>query len=75
MEPFRIIVDRYVYFMMPEKFEVEEKHFMIKLLLQEVYIDGRKELVSNAIKIYTRSIFESLNDKDVSIIRFYENEL
>ena len=29
----------------------------------------------NAIKIYTKSVFDALNDKDISLIRFYRNEL
>ena len=75
MEPFRPLVDRYVYYMKPDVFEVEEKHRMIAMLQQEVFIDGRIENISNAIKVYARSVFEALNDKDVSLIKFYENEL
>ena len=75
MEPFRIIVDRFVYKMKPNKFEKDEKHQLLRLLEQEVFIDGKTEYVSNAIKIYTRSVFEALNDKDISLIKFYEYEL
>lgn len=75
MEPFRIIVDKFVYKMKPGKFEKDEKHQLLRLLEQEVVIDGRTEYVSNAIKIYTRSVFEALNDKDISLIKFYEDEL
>ena len=75
MEPFRPIVDRYVYRMNPDEFEIEEKHKMIAMMQQEVVIDGRTENISNAIKIYVRSVFEALNDKDVSLIKFYEDEL
>lgn len=75
MEPFRPLVDRYVYNMKPDIFEIEEKHRMIAMMQQEVFIDGKLENISNAIKIYVRSVFEALNDKDVSLIKFYENEL
>ncbi len=75
MEPFRILVDKCVYFMRPDKFEHEEKMQLVQLLNQEVVIDGKRHYLSNAIKIYTRSVFEAINEKDVSMIRFYRNEL
>ncbi len=75
MEPFRPIVDRRVRYMMPEKFEHEEKMAILNILQDEVTIAGRNEYVGNAIKIYCRSIFDALNDKDISLIKFYKNEL
>lgn len=75
MEPYRPIIDEAVYFLIPEKFETEEKHLMLEILNKEVNVSGKKEYVSNAIKLYTRSVFEALNDKDISLIRFYRNEL
>ena len=75
MEPYRPIVDRKVYSMKPERFETDEKHYMLSILNDEVVIDRKREYVSNAIKIYTRSVFDALNDKDVSLIRFYRDEL
>lgn len=75
MEPFRVLVDRAVYKMQPKIFEHEEKMKMIDVLNLEVYVEGRKEYVSNAIKLYVRSIFEALEDDDISLIKFYRNEL
>lgn len=75
MEPFRILVDRKVYEMKPEKFEKEEKLQLVNILNQEVTIDGRRNYVVNAIKIYCKSVFDAINDNDVSLIRFYSNEL
>ncbi|MEG0963419.1 MAG: type II CRISPR-associated endonuclease Cas1 [Lachnospiraceae bacterium] len=75
MEPFRILVDKKVYTMEPQKFEQEEKMELVNLLNQEVNIDGKRNFVSNAIKIYCKSIFEALNEHDISRIRFYRNEL
>ena len=72
MEPFRPLVDRFVKRMMPEKFEHEEKIIILKLLQYKVFIGGRQELVSNAIKIYCRSVFDALNDSDPAQIKFYE---
>lgn len=75
MEPFRILVDRKVYEMKPEKFEKEEKLQLVNILNQEVTIDGKRNYVVNAIKIYCKSVFDAINDNDVSLISFYSNEL
>ena len=66
MEPFRILVDRKVYEMKPEKFEKEEKLQLVNILNQEVTIDGKRNYVVNAIKIYCKSVFDDINDIDVS---------
>lgn len=76
MEPFRPIVDLKVKMMSFPFFEQEQKHEMISLLKKEVIIDNRNEYLTNAIKIYTKSVFAALNDNDVSQIKFYKtNEL
>ena len=74
MEPFRPLVDQLVVELKPEKFETEEKRKMLELLNKEVEICGKMEVVTNAIKIYCRSVFDALNDRDISLIRFYYNE-
>ena len=58
MEPFRPIVDYQVKTMNPVKFEKEEKMMILQILQKEVRIAEKKELLSNAIKIYSKSIFE-----------------
>ena len=75
MEPFRVLVDRCVYEMNPQKFESDEKKKLYYMLSNTVKIAGRNEYVSNAIKIYTKSVLDALSDKDVSLIKFYEHEL
>ncbi len=75
VEPLRILTDMQVYKMKPEKFEHEEKMQLVDILNQEVVIDGKKNYLNNAIKIYCRSVFDALNEQDVSLIRFYRNEL
>ena len=71
MEPFRPVVDRIVAVMDLECFSKDEKREVLRFLSEEVVIDGKVQYVSNAIKIYCRSIFEALNERDVSRIRFY----
>lgn len=75
MEPFRPLIDRKIMSMQPEKFEHEEKMKVLDVLNEEVNIGGKKEFINNAIKIYCKSIFDALNDKDPSLIKFYRNEL
>lgn len=72
MEPFRIAVDRKVFEMRPEKLEHEEKMKLVNLMNLEVKIDGKNNYLSNAIKIYCRSVFDALNDKDISLLKFYK---
>lgn len=75
MEPFRILVDREVREMNPIRFEHEEKMRLVDILNQEVQIDGKKQYVNNAIKIYCKSVFDALEEDDGSLIRFYGIEL
>ena len=53
----------------------KEKIELVDILNHSVYIDGNQEYVSKAIRIYSKSIFDALNENDVSQIRFYKNEL
>lgn len=75
MEPFRPLVDNLIKKMAPEKFEHDEKMEVVKLLQKEIILAGRKEYLSNAMKLYCRSVFDALNDGDISLIKFYKNEL
>lgn len=75
MEPFRPLVDEEVLAISPEKFGHEEKMRLVGLLNKELVIDGKTQYLSNAVKIYCKSIFDALNNKDMSKLRFYGNEL
>ena len=70
MEPFRIFVDQKVFEMEPEKLEHEEKLQLVNLMNLEVRIDGKNNYLINAIKIYCRSVFDAVNDKDISLLKF-----
>ena len=75
MEPFRILVDREVVEMSLIQFEHEEKMKLVNILNHEVKIDGKRQYVNNAIKIYCKSVFDALNENDSSLLRFYTIEL
>ena len=75
MEPFRILVDRKVASMNLVEFDSKEKIELVDILNQTVYVEGNSEYVSKAIRIYSKSVFDALNDGDLSMIKFYRNEL
>lgn len=75
MEPWRVLVDRKVFFMKPGNFEHEQKMELVNILNEEVVIGGKREFINNAIKIYCKSIFDAIAEKDMSLIKFYRNEL
>lgn len=75
IEPFRPLVDELVYKMDLQQFEKEEKMQLVNLLNSSIVIDGQKHYINNAIKIYCRSIFNALNQDDISEIKFFRNEL
>ena len=76
MEPYRILVDRMVYAFGAEfTFDSEKKRELANVFNQVVVINHTHQTLLNAIKIYVRSVFEALNDGDVSLINHYRYEL
>ncbi len=75
MEPYRPLVDTCVYETQPTVFESEEKHQLVDILNQHVFIDNKKQTVLNSIRVYCRSIFDALDQGNLSCVRFYRNEL
>lgn len=75
MEPYRPLVDQMVYHMDLQVFDHSEKMELVNVLNQSVTINDRTEYVGNAIKIYCRSVFDALGDRDLSMMRFYRSEL
>lgn len=75
MEPFRPLIDRRVIYMNIREFEREEKLQLVDVLNEDIIIDGKHNTVDNAIKIYAKSVLDALSNDDISLIRFYRNEL
>lgn len=71
MEPYRILVDRIVYRSNWDQFDANEKRKLLSLLEQEITISGNKQVLTNAIRIYVRSVFDALCDSDVEEILYY----
>lgn len=75
MEPFRTIIDRKVRGAIPNKFEKEEKRLILELLGEELIIDGKKQNLLNALKIYVKSVIAAIESNDISKIKFFSYEL
>ena len=65
MEPFRILIDRKVTNMELREFETLEKLELVNTLNDNIIINNSQMTVINAINIYTKSIFDALNDNKV----------
>lgn len=70
MEPFRVLADKTVIEKQWQEFTTKEKHEMIEILHETVLIGETAQTVLNAIKIYTRSVFDAINERDISYLRF-----
>ena len=75
MEPFRVIVDELAYKENPQKFEKDEKRKLQNILNLKFRINNVNHYLSDVIKIYTKSIFDALSANDLSLVRFFEDEL
>lgn len=75
MEPFRIIVDKKVVDEKFETFMAEDKRRILDMLNETVNINARVENLQNAIKIYCKSVFDAVENKDISELKFYNYEL
>lgn len=72
MEPFRPLIDKIVLASEFLDFATDYKHRLCDVLNQTVTIKGENRTVSDAIGIYTRSVFEALETENVSRIKCYE---
>ncbi len=73
MEPFRILVDRMVYKMNPQQFDKEERHALWRLFSEAVSYKGNIQLVSAAIRLYTKNVLDCISNGKPDDIVFYEN--
>ena len=72
MEPFRVLVDEHVYQREYESFETEEKHKILDLLNKGIKIKKQEQTVLNAIRIYTRSVLDAIEENTPDRIVFFE---
>ena len=72
MEPFRILIDRMVVEMAPEQFAKDEKHALWRVFSQTVQYGGSRQLVSAAIRLYTRNVIDCLNTASPEKVIHYQ---
>ncbi|MBE6102328.1 MAG: type II CRISPR-associated endonuclease Cas1 [Selenomonas ruminantium] len=74
MEPFRILLDRYIYEHKErwKDFGVDEKRDLLRILQSEIKIAGCKQIFTNAVHMYVQSVFNALEESDERRIRFYQ---
>ncbi|WP_281703547.1 type II CRISPR-associated endonuclease Cas1 [Parvimonas micra] len=75
MEPFRPLVDKLVVEMGIDNFGTDEKRNLQQLLSTQLYIKNKEYYLQDVIKIYTKSLLDGLDERDLRNIWFYENEL
>ena len=72
MESFRPIVDEQVLTMNIEEFGTSEKRGLVDILNKTVCINGRENVLLNAIRVYVQSFIASREDKDPGRLLDYE---
>ena len=72
MEPFRVVIDRKVIDLAPVEFGKKEKLALLETLHSLVHIAGKEQTVMNAVKLYSRSVFEAIEASDANRIDFME---
>ena len=72
MEPFRVLVDRAVFELMPEALDKDVRYRLIGILNDHVEIAHSEQTVLNAIRIYLGGVFDALNRNDPELLRYYQ---
>ena len=72
MEPFRVLVDEIVYMNQDKEFSWDFKSLLLCILEKKIIIDGKEQYLTNAINIYTKSIFNALEKQDINEIKFFD---
>lgn len=70
MEPFRILIDRWVDSCKFQEFGHKEKHQMLEIFNQPFYADGANRRLDDCIMLYVRSIFKSIYMQEISAVKF-----
>lgn len=69
MEPFRVLIDEYVYFHKDDEFNTSYKMNLVNLLNHKYKYQNKNFILSEIISLYTKSILDSLTNNDPKIMR------
>lgn len=72
MEPFRVIADELALELLNSFFDREMKIKMVGLLNKKVMFAGKEYYLTGAIELYVKSVFNALNNNDISMLKLYE---
>ena len=75
VEPFRPLVDHAVRQMAPEKLEHDEKMQLVQILNRQIPIDGSRQYMLNAIRIFVKSALDAMREENISSVRWPVYEL
>ena len=75
VEPFRPLVDHAVRQMAPEKLEHDEKMQLVQILNRQILIDGSRQYMLNAIRIFVKSALDAMREENISSVRWPVYEL
>ena len=70
LEPFRVIIDKIAYVIEPDCDDFKAE--VLKIFDINLKIDGKLQSFENAISVYCQSVFDALNEKDITKLKFYE---
>ena len=72
MEPYRPVIDNVIVQMNHEEFGSKEKYKLLETLSQAIRIQDTEQTLLNAIKLYSKSVFDALNEGNPELIRHIE---
>lgn len=75
IEPWRVAIDYKAYKNVDKISDKERKIELINVINDFVSIDNKLTRINQAIEIYVRSVFDALNNSDVSLLKFPSYEL
>ena len=74
IEPFRVIVDEFIYAVKPTVFDTEYRRKLVKLLSRKIRY-GKEYYLTDAISVYVRNVAECIKSGDMEKLKLYEFEI
>ena len=62
MEPFRVVIDRFIYYNPPEELTTEYKQKLVNILNESFLYDGKNYTLKDVIKKYVKNIFSTIEE-------------
>ena len=72
MEPFRMAVDELVFLNQDKIFDSNYKLLLIDILNNKYNFNGSNQYLTNIISIYTKSVFDAIQNNDYEILKNFE---